>query len=65
MLQNALISDLYQDVRTNNDTWVAVEYQYGLAGVAAGLAQEDSTYEECLQGYGIFSSQGPICNDNV
>ena len=64
-MQNPLISDLFQDDRTLNDTWVSIEYQWGLAGVAAGLAEEKSTYEECLQGYGIFSSEGPICNNNV
>lgn len=64
MLQNPLENDNFKDDRTLNDTYVSVEYNWGLAGVAAGLAQTTRTYEECLQGYGIFSSEGPICDNN-
>lgn len=58
------MSDNFRDLRTSNDTWVSVEYNPGLAGIAAALNQVPGTYEQCLQGYGIFSSEGKICDNN-
>ena len=63
-MQNPVLSDNFQNSRTSNDTWVSIEYQAGLAGTAAALVQVPGTYEECLQGYGIFSTEGAICDNN-
>jgi hypothetical protein len=52
------------DSRTSNDTWVSIEYNFGLAGVSAALNQAKSSYDQCLQGFGIFSTEGAICDNN-
>lgn len=63
-MQNPNKDDNFVDVRTTNNTWVSIEYNAGLAGVAAALNQAKSSYDQCLQGYGIFSSEGAICDNN-
>lgn len=63
-VQNYQKDDNFVDSRTSNLTWVAFEYNAGLAGVAAALNQATRTYDQCLQGFGIFSSEGAICDNN-
>jgi hypothetical protein len=64
LVYNPEDSDNFKDSRTSNDTWVSIEYNAGLAGVAAALNQAKSTYDQCLQGFGIFSTEGAICDNN-
>lgn len=64
VVQNPENSDNFMDWRTSNDTWVSIEYNAGLAGVAAALNQATRSYDQCLQGYGIYSSAGAICDNN-
>jgi cellulose synthase/poly-beta-1,6-N-acetylglucosamine synthase-like glycosyltransferase len=54
--------DSLSDVRTGNDTRVSIDFQPGWAGTMAGLNQISGTYEECLQGFGVLSSNAGICN---
>lgn len=63
-LQNPENSDNFMDWRTSNDTWVSIEYNAGLAGVAAALNEAKTSYDQCLQGFGIFSTEGAICDNN-
>lgn len=63
-VQNPEKSDRFSDSRTSNQTWVSFEYNAGFAGVIAALRQVPGTYEQCLQGYGIFTSEGRICSNN-
>ncbi|KAK9828913.1 hypothetical protein WJX72_002766 [[Myrmecia] bisecta] len=66
VLEGALVmgggtTDAFQDVRSVNDTQVSIEWQSGLTGSLAGLNQAAGTYDQCLQGFGIFAKDKLVC----
>jgi hypothetical protein len=63
LVYNYELSDNFKDSRTSNDTWVSISTNAGLAGSIAGLNQVPGTYDQCLQGFGIFSTEGAICSN--
>lgn len=52
---------LVQDSRPNNDTRVPIQNNAGLAGVVASMQDAPGTWEQCLQGYGIFNKARNLC----
>ena len=53
--------DTYPDVRTNNGSLVSIDYNAGFTGALAGLqAIQKPTWDQCLQGWGVLSSD-PVC----
>ncbi|KAK9785110.1 hypothetical protein WJX73_006875 [Symbiochloris irregularis] len=55
-------SDSFQDVRTNNDSRVSVENNAGITGALAGLVNAPGTFDSCLQGFGVLTSGGDVCD---
>ncbi len=54
-------TDSFPDVRTNNGSQVAVENNAGFTTALVATYQTvKPTWPECLQGYGVFSSD-PVC----
>ena len=50
-----------QDVRSQNDSRVAIHNNAGFMGVVASMRDAPGTWEQCLQGYGVLSGLNSIC----
>lgn len=64
-LQDPRTWDYFEDVRSSNDTFVAIDNNVGLQGALAGLNQVSGTYDQCLQGYGIMAKDKDICDTKL
>lgn len=54
--------DFFTDARAGtNDTYVALDWNVGFQGAVAGLNQASGSYDQCLQGFGIFTQDTAIC----
>ncbi|KAK9863564.1 hypothetical protein WJX84_010744, partial [Apatococcus fuscideae] len=54
--------DFFTDARAGtNDTYVALDWNVGFQGAVAGLNQATGSYDQCLQGFGIFTQDTAIC----
>ena len=65
MGQDARTWDFYDDTRASNDTWVSIDSNAGFTGAVAGLNQVTGTYDQCLQGYGMFARDKAICDTTI
>ncbi len=63
--QDARTWDFYDDTRASNDTWVSIDANAGFTGALAGLNQVTGTYDQCLQGYGMFARDKAICDTKL
>ncbi|KAK9842280.1 hypothetical protein WJX81_004432 [Elliptochloris bilobata] len=63
LVEGALFSDVFQDVRILNSTNVEIEFNAGFQGVLAGLSQASGTWEQCLQGYGGLGRVSTVCGN--
>lgn len=57
----ANVNHVLQDVRSQNDTRVAIHNNAGFMGVVAAMHDAPGTWEQCLQGYGVLNAKNSIC----
>ena len=62
--QFADFSDSYLDVRTENASRVDIGNNVAITGTCAGLTNAPGTWEQCLQGFGVLTSDTAVCNNN-
>ncbi|KAK9804363.1 hypothetical protein WJX72_009368 [[Myrmecia] bisecta] len=65
LVEMASFSDSFQDMRTNNDTRVTIDYNAGFTGVLAGLHSASGTWAQCLQGVGVLTKDKAVCDSNL
>lgn len=57
-------SDSYVDLRTSNSSRVDIGNNAAVAGSCAGLVDAPGTWEQCLQGFGVLTSDTAVCGQN-